>query len=86
MITRGLQLLAGIVALSFLITAASAQESTLTPGTRITPANWRQYREYMPEGMQALFTGDHFWKLPASAEMVIGSPSDVEFPSRMRKN
>jgi hypothetical protein len=80
MSTRGLRLLTGIFVLSFMVTAAGAQESAPAPGSKITPANWRQYRQYMPEGMQALFSGGHFWKLPSSAEMVIGPPSGVEFP------
>ena len=32
------------------------QEATISPGTRITTENWRQYRQFMPMGMQELYS------------------------------
>ncbi|MGH7984694.1 MAG: DUF1329 domain-containing protein [Candidatus Binataceae bacterium] len=34
--------------------------------------NWRRYRQFMPDGMIALFEGKYFWKMPADVEMKIG--------------
>jgi hypothetical protein len=41
-------------------------------GTVIATQNWQKYREYMPDGMAALFEGKYFWKMPPDAEMEIG--------------
>ncbi len=45
---------------------------SIAPGTRITMENWRQYSEFMPDGMQALFEGKYFWKMPADVELDVG--------------
>jgi hypothetical protein len=55
--------------------------ATLAPGTRITPANWQPYRQFMSDGVQALFDGKYFWKMPADAELVIG-PTRVNLPPK----
>ncbi len=36
-------------------------------------ANWQQYRQFMPDGMQMLFEGKYFWKMPADVEMDVGA-------------
>ena len=46
--------------------------SAPVPGTVITMRNWQRYREYMSAGMQALFEGKHFWKMPADVQMEVG--------------
>src|SRR5438067_4490431 len=51
---------------------AKSQFEAPTPGTIITMQNWRQYREYMSDGVQALFEGKYFWKMPANVEMNVG--------------
>ncbi|MGH7932522.1 MAG: DUF1329 domain-containing protein [Candidatus Binataceae bacterium] len=33
---------------------------------------WRQYKQFMPDGMVALFEGKYFWKIPADVEMEVG--------------
>ena len=33
--------------------------------TVIDMQNWQQYRQYLPDGMQAFFQGGYFWKFPA---------------------
>src|SRR5205823_3587289 len=53
--------------------SAKSQVAAPTPGTVITIQNWRQYREYMSDGVQALFEGKYFWKMPANVEMNVGS-------------
>ena len=54
------------------LAATAHQEGAISPGTRITLGNWRQYRQYMPMGMQELFEGQHFWRMPKDVEMDIG--------------
>jgi hypothetical protein len=41
-------------------------------GTTITAQNWQQYRQFMPDGMAALFEGRYFWKMPADVAMEVG--------------
>lgn len=49
-----------------------AQTGTIPPGTVITMSNWQQFRDFMPEGMVALFEGKYFWKMPADIEINVG--------------
>jgi hypothetical protein len=46
--------------------------ATLPPGTVITMQNWQRYKQYMPDGMVALFEGEYFWKMPADVSMEVG--------------
>ena len=53
--------------------ASAAEVRDETPPTgKITMGNWRQYREYMPDGMAMLFEGKYFWKMPSDIQMDIG--------------
>jgi hypothetical protein len=55
--------------------AAVAQNGTLKTipsGTIITAQNWRQFAQFMPDGMIALFQGKYFWKMPSDVNMEIG--------------
>lgn len=47
-------------------------QGTLPPGTKITMANWQQYKTFMPLGMQKLFEGTYGWKMPADVEIDVG--------------
>ncbi len=49
--------------------------ATIPPGTRITTQNWQQYRQFMSDGVQALFEGKYFWKMPDDAEINVGVTS-----------
>ncbi len=60
-------------ALSMRATAMAAQD-TIPPGTVITVQNWQQYKQFMSVGLQALFSGQYFWKLPPDFQAVIGPP------------
>src|SRR5215831_7806045 len=54
---------------------AAADHSLTTgigPGTRITMQNWRQYNQFMPDGMKELFEGKYFWKIPPDVELEVG--------------
>ncbi|HTW86539.1 MAG TPA: DUF1329 domain-containing protein [Candidatus Binataceae bacterium] len=44
----------------------------IPPGTKITMQNWHQYAAFMPAGMQALFEGKYFWKMPPDIELIVG--------------
>ena len=54
--------------------ASADSKSEIPVGTRITTSNWRQYKQFMPVGMQALFGGGFDWKIDATADstMVVG--------------
>ena len=49
-----------------------AEATEVKEGTVITKENWQQYREYMPDGMQALFEGKYFWKVPEDVRIEVG--------------
>ena len=51
--------------------ADHAVSGSIAPGTQITIQNWRQYTQFMPEGMRDLFEGKYFWKMPADVELEI---------------
>ena len=50
-------------------------------GTTITTQNWQQYRGYMSEGVQALFEGKYFWKMPADVAIEVG-PTVINPPPK----
>src|ERR1700730_12238768 len=58
-----------------------AGTATLAPGTRITLDNWQPYLKFMSDGVQALFEGRYFWKIPADAEIQIGR-TQVNLPPK----
>ena len=57
-----------------------ATEEPIAPGTVITLQNWQQYSQFMPAGMQALFAGTYFWKLPPDFKMIVGPTSFYPLP------
>ena len=50
----------------------TANQGAEPVGAKITMANWAQYKQFMPLGMQKLFTGEYYWKMPADIEMDVG--------------
>ncbi len=60
-------------------------ENTIRAGTRITISNWKQYRAFMPDGMIALFSGEHGLKMPNDIEMDIGPPIHIVAPGSFRQ-
>jgi hypothetical protein len=50
----------------------TAKQGDLPIGTKVTMANWQQYKNFMPLGMQKLFEGIYFWKMPPNVEMDVG--------------
>src|SRR6516162_2183934 len=47
----------------------TANQGDLPVGTKITTANWQQYKNFLPLGMQKLFEGKYFWKMPEGVEL-----------------
>jgi hypothetical protein len=66
--------------------AKAADESSIPPGTIITLANWRQYKQFMPQGMQVLFEGRYFWKMPADFRMEVGASHNYPLPEEYVRN
>ncbi len=60
--------------------------ATIPPGTRITAQNWQQYKDFMPLGMQELWSGKFFWHLPASATMVVGASTPTPLPKQYQED
>src|SRR5580700_7676936 len=50
----------------------TANQGAEPAGAKITMSNWQQYKQFMPLGMQKLFEGVYYWKMPADVEMDIG--------------
>ena len=46
-----------------------ALADTAPAGTVISAVNWRRYARFMPAGMQAIFAGDHFWRMPSDVQI-----------------
>jgi hypothetical protein len=75
-----LKLVFGIIVAAGLATGSAigagpdgAAANTIPPGTQITLQNWNQYKQFMPDGMVALFQGTYFWKMPPDVEIDVGS-------------
>jgi Protein of unknown function (DUF1329) len=60
--------------------AGAAPSNAIPPGSAITYANWQQYKQFMPIAMQALFTGEYFWKLPPDTRIEIGPTVPMRLP------
>ena len=58
----------------------TVNQGTLAPGTTINQSNWQQYKHFMPYGMQTLFEGKYFWKMPADVAMTIGPTKLLPLP------
>lgn len=50
----------------------SENQGDLAIGTKITMANWQQYKQFMPLGMAKLFEGVYSLKMPADVEIDVG--------------
>jgi len=61
--------------------ATGAQTDDAIPlGTRITMQNWQNFKQFMPDGMVALFEGKYFWKMPADVSMEVGPTVNYPLP------
>ncbi|MEA2681386.1 MAG: hypothetical protein QOK03_3108, partial [Candidatus Binataceae bacterium] len=50
----------------------TASQGAEPVGAKITMTNWKDYKQFMPLGMQKLFEGVYYWKMPADIEMDVG--------------
>jgi Protein of unknown function (DUF1329) len=60
--------------------AAGGEAETIAPGTKITQANWQQYKQFFTQGEIAVWEGNHFWHFPPKAEIVIGKTIPIGRP------
>ncbi len=51
---------------------ADGASEPVAPGTTINMQNWRQYQQFMPDGMAALFEGKYAWKMPNDVALEVG--------------
>jgi hypothetical protein len=63
------------------IKSAGIEQGTIPADTVITMQNWRNYREFMPDGMAAFFEGRYFWKMPPDVQMPVGPTVIHPLPS-----
>jgi hypothetical protein len=49
----------------------SANQGDIPIGTKITTQNWQQYKAFLPLGMQKLFEGIYYWKIPQEAVLEV---------------
>jgi hypothetical protein len=74
-----LLIVALLVATTSHVATATSQDA-IPAGTTITNANWKQFGRFMPIGMQTLFAGDHFWKMPKDLQMEVGPTIPIPLP------
>src|SRR5208282_2375414 len=60
--------------------SASPLDETIPPGTTITMRNWQNFKQYMPDGMIAMFQGKLAWKMPDDVAMEVGPPLNYPLP------
>jgi len=84
-------LLFGAVLILYPLIGLASPENTgdsqpgIPPGTKITRQNWQQYKQFMPDGMVALFEGNYFWKMPADLEMESVPALPIRYPPDTRR-
>jgi len=72
-----------ITAYPYPLAAGPASESTgITSGAIITQRNWQLYRQFMSEGLVALFEGKQFWHLPADLQIEVGPTISIPLPKK----
>ncbi|MGH7837008.1 MAG: DUF1329 domain-containing protein, partial [Candidatus Binataceae bacterium] len=59
---------------------ASESQPEIPIGTKITAANWQQFQYAMPLGMDKLWEGKYFWKMPADTEIDVTTPKYNALP------
>jgi hypothetical protein len=61
---------------------------TIAVGTKITAQNWRQYKKFIPVGLQATFGGQYQIHVGSTLEYIVevGATRDFPLPGDMAKN
>ena len=60
--------------------ADADSSATIPPGTKITTANWQQYRQFMPFWLQAAFSGNFHFKVGSEPEYAIDVEATHNYP------
>src|SRR5579885_645926 len=60
------------------VDASSSQ--TIPPGTQITTANWKQYQNFLPVGIQALYSGNYGFKIGDGPDFAINVGPTIATP------
>ena len=58
----------------------TASQGTVPTSGTITMSNWQQYKQFIPLGMQKLFEGVYFWKMPQDVQIDL-APAQIRFPA-----
>jgi Protein of unknown function (DUF1329) len=69
-----------VICLGFFAPAAALADCNVTPGTVITKQNWMQYKDCFSDGVQRLWQGDLFWKMPDDVQIHVGPPHSWTLP------
>ena len=56
----------------------TANQGTVPTTGTITMSNWQQYKQFIPLGMQKLFEGTYFWKMPQDVQINL-APAKYDF-------
>jgi hypothetical protein len=60
----------------------SQPRGTIAADTKITVANWQNFRQFMSEGMSALFEGNRFWRVPQEIVVEVGPTTPIPLPAK----
>jgi Protein of unknown function (DUF1329) len=60
--------------------------STIPPGTKITMQNWKQYKNFMPVGMQGLWSGQTYWRMPDNGVISVGETTPTPLPKKYQED
>src|ERR1039457_4878727 len=60
----------------------ASKQDTVPAGTVITSANWQQYKQFMSQGLTALFEGTRFWKMPKDLVIEVGPTISIPLPKK----
>jgi hypothetical protein len=61
--------------------AEADSPQTIAPGTKITVENWQQYKQFLPIGLQWLYSGRYSYKLQPGADYTIEVTGDPANPA-----
>jgi len=78
--SRGRWIWLAAIMLGFAAPATALADCNVTPGTVITKANWQQYKDCFSEGVQYLWEGSGFWKMPDDVEIHVGKQHSWTLP------
>jgi len=65
-----------------LFASSTSPLADIAPGSTITQRNWQLYRQFMSNGLIALFEGKLFWHLPADVQIAVGPTTSIPLPRK----